>query len=82
MAQLNSASQTCPPFNFMGVMMTAMILNRGMDGHPRLTMAMLGLIGLMLRLEFNMGAVAFVLSGKAVHALLEAHICPHESSEP
>ncbi|MES2103189.1 MAG: hypothetical protein V4634_04160 [Pseudomonadota bacterium] len=62
-----------------------MILNRGMDGHPRLTMAMLGLIGLIFslifRLEFNMGAVAFVLSGKAVHALLEAHVCPHELSE-
>ncbi|HTD07206.1 hypothetical protein [Undibacterium sp.] len=58
--------------------MAAIILNRGMEGHPRLAMAMLGLIGLMLSLEFNLGAVMFVLSGKAVHSLLEAHVCPRQ----
>ncbi|GGC61405.1 hypothetical protein [Undibacterium terreum] len=61
--------------------MTRIILNKGMKGHPRLTMALLGLISLMLKLEFNLGAVVFVLSGKAVHALLEAHVCPHRQEE-
>lgn len=59
-----------------GAAMTAIILPRGMQGHPRLTMAMLALMGLMLRLEFNLGAVALVLSGKAVHAVLASHVCP------
>ncbi|MES2073405.1 MAG: hypothetical protein V4488_23835 [Pseudomonadota bacterium] len=62
--------------------MAAIILNKGMAGNPKLTMAMLGLMGLMLRLEFNLGAVAFVLSGKALHALLEAHVCQHPEARP